>query len=202
MQYLARLLDLLLPPRDTARIVRELDDEYFFSLVSPRILSGGAVALLPYRHPSVRAVITEAKFNHSARAISLLSRVLADYYASVTEETAALDARLTIFVPVPLGPRRLAERGYNQTARIAGAAGLPVTKILRRVRETVPQTSLSRRERLKNVENAFETTGPVDPAATYIVLDDVTTTGATLAAARAAITLAGAAKVQCLALAH
>src|SRR5438046_2792467 len=63
-------------------------------------------------------------------------------------------------VPVPLGPRRQRERGYNQSERLARALGRrwqrPVADLLVRVRDTAAQTALTPEARLANVAGAFE----------------------------------------------
>jgi competence protein ComFC len=102
-------------------------------------------------------------------------------------------------IPVPLGHRRLRDRGYNQSERIAAAlgarVGLPVVPdLLRRRRETRTQTALTPEARLANVAGAFEARGVRGRAC--VLVDDVFTTGATLAEAAAALRLAGAARVE------
>lgn len=102
-------------------------------------------------------------------------------------------------IPVPLGRRRLRERGYNQSERIAAALGacttLPVrTDLLQRARETRTQTALTPEARHANVAGAFRA-GPVK-GLELVLVDDVFTTGATLAAAGSALAKAGAARVE------
>lgn len=202
MGILARILDLLFPLGDTARIVRETSSEEFSSLLAPRVTKTGVVALLPYRHRIVRAVIREAKFKRSARAFELLATVLADYLAAYTEEHAALDDRPLMLIPLPLGPKRRHERGYNQIEEVVRRTGTPYdSRILVRTRDTRPQTTLSRRERLQNVQNVFRATRP-DLSYTYVLVDDVVTTGATLEAAGAALRSAGTNHMVVVALAY
>ena len=200
--FFSRILDALLPLRDTARIVRDASIERVGALVEPSVVAENTIALLPYRHSLIRALVIEAKFNRSREAFSLLGTVLAEYLAARAEDTEALAPTSVMLVPVPLGEARRRERGYNQVEEVARAAGISFEPLLRRTRETKPQTSLPRRERLRNMEGAFEVVGTIDPARTYIVIDDVTTTGATLAAAAAALRAAGAEGVSALALAH
>lgn len=201
MGMLARFLDFLFPRADTARIVAEAAPEAFGALLAPIVTHGGAIALLPYRHPLVRAAIIETKFHRNPKARALLGGVLADYLASVAEESAEFESIVPYVIPVPLGPIRRRERGYNQVEEVALCARARIASgILHRIRDTAPQTSLTRAARLSNMEDAFVASGVIDPAVSYIVLDDVMTTGATLASAAQALT--GAQRVVMLALAH
>jgi ComF family protein len=102
-------------------------------------------------------------------------------------------------IPVPLGGARQRARGYNQSERIAAAlgfrVGLPVRcDLLFRTRETKTQTALTPEARHANVAGAFR----AEPARDLelVLVDDVFTTGATLAAAAAALVGAGAKRVE------
>ncbi len=91
----------------------------------------------------------------------------------------------TLLLPVPLHPRRLGERGYNQSQLLAEALarplGLPVARgLLLRIADTPAQAGLNRRERLANLRHAFALAGPA-PQRPCLLVDDVMTTGATLA---------------------
>ena len=207
------LIDLLFPPRDQESIVRDATPESLGAEAAPRThhLSGASAAtLLPYQGRITRASILEAKFAGSTRAASLLGSVLADFLEERLGEEGEPARESLILVPVPLSPQRLRERGYNQAERIAAAAlrnlgdetPLLDAKLLARTRDTRPQTSLARSERKKNLAGAFACTRPLDPSPTYIVFDDVLTTGSTLAGACKALREAGAVRVEALALAH
>jgi len=111
-----------------------------------------------------------------------------------------------VFVPVPLHERKLADRGYNQSALVAaelGAAlGLRVAaRALRRCRETSDQAKLGRLDRLDNVRDAMVGREVLDGKA-VILVDDVVTTGATALAGVEALRRAGAAVVGVAALAR
>lgn len=101
-------------------------------------------------------------------------------------------------VPIPLGARRLRRRGYNQSERLAVAlartGGTVRTDLLRRARETPTQTALTPEERQANVAGAF-TAGQLPPGR-LVLVDDVFTTGATLAEAATALLQAGAQSVE------
>jgi ComF family protein len=111
-------------------------------------------------------------------------------------------------VPVPLHPRRFRQRGFNPSALLAREVALPQAnradaRWLNRVRETRPQAGLDATSRRHNVAGAFACrprSGPV-PKRVWLV-DDVTTTGATLAAAAAALRAAGVREVLGLCLAR
>ncbi len=104
-----------------------------------------------------------------------------------------------VLVPIPLAARRLRRRGYNQSERLARALGASLglevrTDLLRRARETVTQTSLPPEARWANVEGAFLASGLPDTR--LVLVDDVFTTGATLAAAASALANRSAARVE------
>lgn len=104
-----------------------------------------------------------------------------------------------VLVPIPLGARRLRDRGYNQAEVLARAlgrvSGLPVrTDLLRRARETRSQTALAPSARAANVHSAFMATGTA--RARLVLVDDVCTTGATLVAAADALRAGGALQVE------
>lgn len=104
-----------------------------------------------------------------------------------------------LLVPLPLSPRRLAERGFNQAIEIARplarALRLPLeVEACRRTRDTVPQASLPWKERRSNVRRCFECAADLT-GKSIIVVDDVMTTGATLDEFAALLKRHGAARV-------
>lgn len=101
---------------------------------------------------------------------------------------------------MPLSSRRLSERGFNQTLLLARALhpAKVRTDLLLRIQDTPPQRTLPRRERLRSVQHAFA----VDPLHSaelkdkrVVLVDDVMTSGASLAAAATAVRQAGAAHI-------
>jgi ComF family protein len=95
-------------------------------------------------------------------------------------------ADIDLLVPVPLHPARQRERGYNQSlciaAGLAEAIGKPVRPgLVRRRRATRQQARLDAAERASNLADAFETVGDVPSGIRLGLVDDVVTTGATLA---------------------
>lgn len=197
-----RLLDILFPPRAREVRVRECTREDVLRLLSPTPLTQGGAALLPYREPIVKVLVTEAKFKGSVHAQRLLGEVLRDYLHDWLPDVLTFEERDILVLPVPLSKKRYRERGYNQVEELLRYAEVPVaTHILKRTRDTAPQTSLGKRARADNMRGAFEARH-VNPQYLYIVVDDVTTTGATLNEAVCALKDAGASRVVPIALAY
>ncbi|MCY3817645.1 MAG: ComF family protein [Gammaproteobacteria bacterium] len=153
------------------------------------------VAPLAYDYP-VDRLLLGLKFGrrmHLARALgqAIAEGVRLQVERGVLEMPEAL-------APVPLHPRRLAKRGFNQAEEIARLIareiGVPMLPdICRRVRHTRMQSRLSDEERRLNVAGAFTCAqSPLRPA----IVDDVVTTGATVDAMAASLIAAGAERVQ------
>ena len=151
---------------------------------------GGAVAT------AIIAMKYAGRFDLAARFGQVMAR----------EPTLAA-ASIDVVVPVPLHPRRLAERGFDQAALLSlpVARGMGVThgvRVLGRRRETPRQASLDRAGRAANVEGAFVCRAPrVVVGRRVCLVDDVRTTGATLASCAEVLHAAGAARVVTLVLA-
>lgn len=113
---------------------------------------------------------------------------------------AELIAAATCAIPVPLHRARRRARGFNQAADLARHLGLPVCHALRRVRATSAQTDLPAVQRRRNVRNAFAATRAARALAgrTVVLVDDVSTTGATLEACAVVLKAAGAGDVLAL----
>ncbi|MGH2524064.1 MAG: ComF family protein [Anaerolineales bacterium] len=134
--------------------------------------------------------------------------ILADSLGQVLREAwQAFQLPGEVVIPVPLSAERLRERGYNQAALLARAfaelAGLPYAPTgIARIRHSASQVGLSAHERQANVSGAFEGRANVVRGRSVILVDDVCTTGATLAACAEALRAAGAGQVWGLTLAR
>jgi ComF family protein len=108
--------------------------------------------------------------------------------------------KFDMVIPVPLSLGRMAERGYNQAALIAlpVAMGLQVPyrgKAMQKVRHTLSQVGLSFDERLINLADAFEVDVKIVAGKKVLLIDDVTTSGATLNECARVLKAAGAQEV-------
>ena len=143
-------------------------------------------------HGLLQHMLLKLKFHGQVALAHPLGRLLA-----LHPDLADLAADCV--VPVPLHPGRLARRGYNQALELArplsGRLGLPCeARLLERTRATPPQAGASLAARKQNTWGAFSASSGVR-GVKILLLDDIVTTGSTLAAATAALLEAGAAGV-------
>ncbi len=147
----------------------------------------------------LRSAIHKLKYEDLRAAAPTLGRLLGDWLQTK-------DMPGDCLTPVPLHPRRMRGRGYNQSALLAGQvsriSGLPVRDLLKRTRDTPPQANLGgRSQRQDNVEDSFICKEDVR-GAKVVLVDDVVTSGSTMAACAQALKKRGAASVWGIALAR
>lgn len=172
-------LKLLTPPR-CMKCGRHLRDD--------RMLCGDCMkkkhrydrgrALYEYRSASLP--IYRMKYGGRREYADYFGEQLAGFLGDFIRETGA-DG----LVPVPLHPKRLAVRGYNQAEALARAlgraAGIPVyPRMVKRVRNTVPLKLLDPAERQKNLKKAFIIAQNDVKLKRVIIVDDIYTTGSTI----------------------
>jgi ComF family protein len=154
---------------------------------------------------SLRAAIRLLKYDRVLPAAGFLGQRLSAAMSkmSILGETETADAWLVI--PVPLHAGKLRQRGFNQAELIARAALRETawlhlrmeTKALVRSRETISQAGLTRHQRRQNIRGAFRVRKPAFVASKDILLvDDVMTTGATVAECARVLLRAGARSVR------
>jgi len=142
---------------------------------------------------TIRQAILQFKYKHLKAIAEPLSQLLSEYLSSHAPKGEAI-------IPVPLYPKRLRERGYNQASLLAKElsklTGLLVMEgPLVRVRDTISQArTTSAIERRRNVQDAFVCNQGLKEKQ-ILLIDDVCTTGATLDACAMALKSAGASSV-------
>lgn len=154
-----------------------------------------AFAAFRYEDP-LPALVAGIKFRSRLNLIRLLGALLAGALAREAQTPHWMPP--DVMVPVPLHPRRLRQRGYNQALElarpIARRLDIPVhPELCQRVRSTQAQSELDERSRLSNIRGAFRATGPLPPR--IAVLDDVVTTGATVSEMARVLRAAGCRQV-------
>lgn len=125
----------------------------------------------------------------------------------MADSVRALHWSVDVIVPVPLGRKRLQERGYNQVALVArplayelGLAYSP--DLLWKTRETRSQVGLNMQERRENVSKVYQAHPSAVKRRAILLMDDVSTTGSTIAACTEALLAAGAQAVYVLTIAR
>ena len=159
-------------------------------------------SLLLYRGLG-RTLIHKLKYNGARYLLEDIKKII----RGASDITDYLEN--AILVPVPLHRRKLRERGFNQSRLIADcfaevAGGIPVVEVLLRDRDTASQTRLNRRDRQRNVKNAFSLSKNTTliESSKIIVVDDVFTTGHTLNACCRVLRGAGYEQLYVLTLGH
>ncbi|GAU07738.1 ComF family protein [Desulfoplanes formicivorans] len=149
----------------------------------------------------VRSMITDFKFNARLPLVTLLGRMLLQ--GGVLHDIQPAD----VIVPVPLHPRRLQERGFNQSLELARRL-VPVwgpevdVRSLVRVRNTRAQRGLGKKARRSNLKGAFAVRGRRLENKRVLLVDDVMTTGSTLTSCARALRACGAGRVDVLVVAR
>lgn len=152
-----------------------------------------------YSGPLVKLIL-QVKYRNDRRLMALLGGWLAELVRRNTWTASLVTA-------VPLGKRRLKERGYNQAGEMAEALAVELgapycPEALVRVRETPSQVGLDAAERMENVRGAFEADTRYVADRHCLIVDDLFTTGATLYACANALRNAGAADVRAVTVAR
>ena len=147
-----------------------------------------------YAHP-VDHLIHDLKFNRKLAIARLLGELMAQ---QLTKRACAPLPQL--ITPVPLHAARLRERGYNQATElarpIARALNIPIDyQHCQRHRATAVQSDLPANERLRNVKGGFSVAKKL-PAHHVAIVDDVMTTGATVAEFATTLRSAGVKKIE------
>ena len=125
----------------------------------------------------------------------------------MTDFVHSLHWQLDVLIPVPLGKKRLKERGYNQVALVARPLAYQIgiryePDALWKTRETRSQVGLTISQRSENVQNAYQADSAVVKDKSVLIMDDVATTGSTISACTAALHSAGAQEVYVLTIAR
>jgi ComF family protein len=151
-----------------------------------------------YRSPLSNA-IHKLKYHHDIGISESLAPYIIQLYKEINWETDYI-------IPVPLSREKLNERGFNQAKLIATPFSLAINRpllsnVLVKIYDTKSQVGLSREERTINVQNAFIVREDIIAGKRIVLVDDVSTTGATLEACAKALKKAGAASIVGLTLA-
>lgn len=156
----------------------------------------------------LKKAVSQLKYRKRQELMDPLGKLVAKKFF---QYSAHLNSNKYCIVPIPLHPNKQNERGFNQSELIARAfakeTGIQLrTDLLRKIVNTAPQAKTSNKnERMKNLKNTFEANSEVfkiNNERTILLIDDVSTTGATLFHASNALSIAGATNIIGIVVAH
>lgn len=168
-------------------------------------------ALFDYRDEIIRNMIWSLKYRKNKKIAKIFAQILYDF---LMEEFADLriysNFENPILIPIPIHKNLRRKNGYNQTEllakelyKIGNLFDSLQNNVLKKIKDAPHQTNLQRNKRLKNVKGAFAVKNiEMIKNKNIVLLDDVTTTGATLKEARKTLIKAGAKKVIGITIAH
>ncbi len=200
--------------REDPEFVRSLslDETAWQALSMPQKLSDGTLTLFHYENKMVKNGILAVKRRNNSEMAEIMARIAADFLLEELSEMEIMnDFRDPIIIGIPMSRKNIQSKGFNHSEEYAKriAALLPnvefVQKMLVKTRETEPQKNLPRAKRITNLKHSMEANKKYlekIKGRCVIVVDDVSTTGATLSEARRALLSSGARKVLCFAFAH
>lgn len=214
-QFLKRLLDTILPPQRVEGISLDtfLEKTESARRNPPDVRHTWLLAPLRYRNPLAKEVVRALKYKGSTHAATLLAHALHPLLMEYISDAQIFGSHdPVLLVPIPLSKQRLRERGYNQASLLARALQelcsktdcTLAEKVLVRIKNTPSQTKTrSRQERFENIAGCFRVPDPKEVTGkTIVLIDDVTTTGATMYEARKTLLTAGCTDILCLAASH
>jgi competence protein ComFC len=211
-------LEFIFPMKSSVLALEKETSGALISRLPPanEIKDDSVLAVFGYHDPRVREMIWELKYRGNRKIAKLLGEILYDVICAEVAERALFlnftSERPILLVPMPTSSQRRNERGYNQTELLTQAIHVcdaekrfeTENTILIKSEYSKSQTkTTSKRDRLHNIESTMRVLDTISLSDRIIILiDDVTTTGATFTEAKRALKGAGAKKILCIAVAH
>ncbi len=204
-------ISFLFPTRNKEKIVHRLSDADISALPRLHKQFPGIISLFSYKNSDIQALIWELKYHRNNKAFTLVGKLLADaLLEELSDKMLFENWQAILLIPIPITNVHRRERTFSQTELLCTEmlSHLPDTVIytpqaLTKVRETEKQSrTTSRTQRLHNLRGAFSANITLVHNKNVVLIDDVTTTGATIHEATRALKTAGAKHVLALTIAH
>lgn len=214
MTLLQLIVDFLFPNTPQLIALENLGAGEVLEILPPSDLNeNGVLALFNYQDCRVKEMVWEIKYKGNRTLSAKLGSILYDTIIDeLSERNISPHIDNPVLLPIPVSDRRRLERGFNQAELLAKEIKALDTlnhfqylpRKLTKISHTESQTkTASRKERLDNLKNSMLVQDRASIEGKLVILvDDVTTTGATFKEAKRALTEAGAKKILCFAVAH
>lgn len=208
---IALITHWIFPPRSSERITNILHIESISSLPKAKPIEIHTHALFSYKDPRVTSLIWEIKYHKNTHVLSLIIPLLSDLIREEYADKVLFENWNTcLLVPVPGTKTHVREHGYSHTKFICEALVpfLPHTVtyspdvLIKRVDTPKQHRLKDRNTRLNNLKNTQVVVTTIPPYTAVILIDDVTTTGATLEESRRALQSAGVRHIFAFTIAH
>lgn len=172
----------------------------FYPLGANRIIEGVNIYIAGYYSKELQKIIRGLKYHKQRELAYYLAKFMYEYFLEVN------NSNNTEFclVPVPLHKNRIKKRKYNHMELVceefSKLSGFETNfGLIKRIKDTKPQYKLSRKERLINLDGAFEINSSQIPDKPVLILDDICTTGSTFEEMIKALRSAGVSNIVCFA---
>ena len=163
-----------------------------------RIIDGVNIYTCGIYEKNMQKLIRGLKYHKQKELAYYLAKFMYEYFKKLNLEG------IFQVVPVPLHKNRVKKRKYNHMELVAEdfcrLSGFPINfELITRIKDTKPQYRLSRKERMKNLENAFEVDKTKDLHLQVLLIDDICTTGSTFEEMITTLKKEGITDIVCLA---
>jgi ComF family protein len=211
---LEKALDVFFPQKAiTNKLIALMEVGGISNLPSPvEQFSSTVSSLFSYKDALVRELVWQIKYKRNRKLTDAVGKLLYEVILEDIGDKNFFEQGNFLLIPIPMGKNHRRERGWNQTEDIAKAILQNDTEkliayssdTLVKIKETESQTKTrSKRERLENLRGSFSVAEPELVLGKRIILiDDVVTTGSTIAEAKRVLKTAGAKNIYTYTIAH
>lgn len=207
------LLDFLFPRLKKEKELDEITAEELFKK-APKTTHDDKdiITIFDYKNDLVRQTIWALKFRKNTRLAKIFAQILYDETLEIFSDLETFsNFKNPVIIPMPISKKRRRERGFNQCELIANELinlsgdifTLNKSSLIKKI-DTIPQSrTKNKKQRQENTKNCFAIkNGEKIKNKNIILLDDVTTTGATLKEAKKILRKYGVKKIICVTIAH
>lgn len=206
-KFLESLLDLIYrkkcyfcgKSKNSLKMCPECFEELCFSDINAnRVIDGVNVYVCGMYEKNLQKLIRGLKYHQQRELAFYLAKFMYEYFKKL-----GIEGKYQV-VPVPLHKNRIKKRKYNHMELVAEefcrlSGFTPNFELIKRIKDTRPQYKLSRKERMKNLEQAFEADKTKSLSIPVLLIDDICTTGSTFEEMIKELKKEGIADIICLA---